>query len=109
MRAACTQAGLCALDSDTPPCLTQASHYTSGLPPTPYKAWSTEYVDEYRGPKVRKELLASLTETHGTQDALRSTRYQFQGYPHAFKSYAPTSLTAKGQVMPDYQSRVKAF
>ena len=124
------------------PVLHKCSFLSEGLPPTPYKSWSTEYVDEYRGPKVRKDLLASLTQTHGTRDALRSTRYQFQGYPHAFKSYAPTSLTAKGQVrflmesetspfkhpgsfalpgayltrfnfylqvMPDYESRVKAF
>jgi len=82
---------------------------TSGLPPTQYKAWTTEYIDEYRGPIGRKENLKSLTLTHGTADALRSTRYQFQGYPHTFKSYAPSSLTQKGQIMPNYESRVNAF
>ena len=81
----------------------------SGLPPTQYKSWSTEYVDEYRGPKARKAMLSTLTATHGTADALQSTRYQFQGYPHAFKSYAPSSLTSRGQVMPDFESRVTAF
>lgn len=25
----------------------------AGLPPTQYKSWLSEYVDEYRGPKVR--------------------------------------------------------
>ncbi|GAX76901.1 hypothetical protein CEUSTIGMA_g4347.t1 [Chlamydomonas eustigma] len=82
---------------------------TSGLPPLQYKAWTTEYVDEYRGPIARKENLKTLTLTHGTSDALRSSRYQFQGYPHTFKSYAPSSLTQKGQNMPNYESRVNAF
>ena len=66
-------------------------------------------MDEYRGPGVRKALLSELTSTHGTVDALRSTRYQFQGYPHAFKSYSPSSLTSRGQTKPDYESRVTAF
>lgn len=80
-----------------------------GLPPTQYKSWGSEYSDEYRGPATRRAMLNELTATHGTEDALRSTRYQFQGYPHAFKSYAPSSLTARGQVMPNYESRVTAF
>ena len=80
-----------------------------GLPPTQYKAWGSEYREEYRSPETRKATLVELTSTHGTADALRATRYQFQGYPHAFKSYAPSSMTARGQVMPDYESRVRAF
>ena len=80
-----------------------------GLPPTQYKAWGSEYREEYRSPETRKATLTELTSTHGTADALRATRYQFQGYPHAFKSYAPSSMTARGQVMPDYESRVRAF
>ncbi len=58
---------------------------------------------------MRKELLNELTATHGTVDALRSTRYQFQGYPSSYKSYSPSSLTSRGQVMPNYESRVQAF
>ena len=80
-----------------------------GLPPSQYKAWSSEYLDEYRVPTVRKDLLRELTSTHSTADALRAARYQFQGYPHAFKSYSPSSLTNRGQIKPDYESRVMAF
>jgi len=81
----------------------------SGLPPTQYKSWLTEYIDEYRTPKERKENLETLTIRHGTQDALKTSRYQFQGYPHAFKTYSPSSLTNRGQVMPNYESRLQAF
>ena len=91
----------------SPPCHFDALNV--GVPPCQYKAWSTEYADLYRGSSDRKAQLKELTATHQTADALQASRYQFQGYPHAFKSYSPSSLTHRGQIKPDYESRVAAF
>lgn len=51
---------------------------------------------------------------HDTRDALRTSRYQFQGYPQnasnpAFRAGLESSLTNRNQVMPNFESRVKAF
>ncbi|GFH15668.1 uncharacterized protein HaLaN_11937 [Haematococcus lacustris] len=80
----------------------------SGLPPLAYKPWSTEYVDEYRTPAVMKETLSRMTEHYGTGDALRTSRFQHQGYPPSFNALE-SSLGKRGQTGPRHESRVVAF
>ncbi|KAG1664454.1 hypothetical protein FOA52_006300 [Chlamydomonas sp. UWO 241] len=87
---------------------------TSGVPPTQYKAWSSEYSAEFRSAPERKATLQALTVRHDTANALSRSRYQFQGYPNhttnpAFKTQSPSSLTARGQIMPNYETTFSAF
>eukprot|EP00798_Chlamydomonas_sp_ICE-L_P032140 gene32140-16665_t len=81
----------------------------SGLPPTQYKAWTSEYRDEFRTPEELADNLDTLTMQHGTQNALHDSQFQFKGYPLNSKTYSRSSLTAKGQIAPDYESRVVGF
>ncbi|KAJ9511326.1 hypothetical protein QJQ45_029740 [Haematococcus lacustris] len=80
----------------------------SGLPPLAYKPWSTEYVDEYRTPAAMKDTLSRMTEHYGTGDALRTSRFQHQGYPPSFNALE-SSLGKRGQTGPRHESRVVAF
>jgi len=82
---------------------------TSGLPPLVYKAGTTEYSDEYRHPTERKDTLRALTAHYGTGDALKTSRYQFKGYPSHYKEFSESSLTKRGSTAPNYESRVVAF
>lgn len=88
----------------------QTGPYTSktGLPPLAYKPWLTEYIDEYREPRDVKSALASMTQHYGTGDALRTGRYQHQGYPPSTQ-LLESSLTRRRQNAPNYESRVTAF
>jgi len=88
----------------------QTGPYTSktGLPPLAFKPWLTEYIDEYRRPGDVKAALTAMTAHYGTGDALKTTRYQHQGYPPSFQ-LLESSLTRRRQDAPRYSSRVTAF
>lgn len=90
--------------------LYQTGEYTSktGLPPLAFKPWSTEYIDEYREPADVRESLRNLTARFGTSDALKSSRFQLNGYPPS-KTLLESSLTRRLQTAPAYETRVTAF
>ncbi len=40
--------------------------------------------------QARQSNLETLTMIHGTADALKTTRYQFRGYPNSYKTFSST-------------------
>lgn len=87
----------------------------SGLAPAQYKAFTTEYGTEYKSIATKKEECLDLTQRHGmTTDVMKEARFQFAGYPQGYpqsqyRLLSPTSLTAKGSIMPNYHSDVKGY
>lgn len=85
-----------------------------GVSPAQYKAYTTEYSSEYKSKSSKQNESLDLTSKHQTQDAMATARFQFAGYPQGYPTYtykqmSPTSLTAKGQIMPNYLSDVKGY
>ena len=87
----------------------------SGLAPVAYKNFTTEYRDEYKSGASKEKECMELTQKHGmTTDVMQEARFQFHGYPQGYpqnqyRLLSPTSLTKKGQIMPNYHSDVKGY
>ena len=86
----------------------------SGVEPQQYKAFSTEYGSEYKSKDSKLHDTTQLAAKHQTQDAMKEARFQFAGYPQGYPTYqykqsSPTSLTKKGQIMPNYETNVKGY
>lgn len=86
----------------------------SGVEPKQYKAFTTEYGSEYKSKVSKLHELETTQLKHQTQDAMKEARFQFAGYPQGYPTYqykqsSPTSLTHKGQIMPNYETNVKGY
>lgn len=55
-----------------------------------------------------RENLRTLTQRYGTADALRTSRFQLNGYPPS-KTLLESSLTRRLQTAPAYETRVVAY